>query len=481
MKLPQLKDHTTTWGQKSSFWSYAIGMIFYYQIIGGYLNTFLLMQGVNTGSIAVIILLVKVWDAINDPLFAFIFDKIQFKGKRKEKCMPWLRIAAILMPLASIAFYSMPAHISSTGKLVWFAVTYMLWDMAYTVCDVPFFSMTTTMTTNMDERNFLFSWARVFHGAGTLICGAIMTLLIGEMVNMSFAMASVITCGVAVIFTLPLCFIGKEKYAVTKLEDEKPKEKFTLKQMFSYLGKNKYLTTMYACQILMSAFSLGGAAGLVGTFYIYGSTAFTIITNTLGMIAGPVLGLLLPLLLKKFDRFKMYIICLGFCTAYGVFNFIAYFLGWQTVPFAIATSIITGIPSTLYGLIAFTFTLDALEYGRYKTGIDATGINFAVQTFSAKIPGAVNTSLGLALLGLTSFVIPQVENISDLAGFPQTSEAVAQMWTVLNLPGIIVNTISIVLLLCFYKLRSKDAQLMGKCNVGEITREECEAQLSRKY
>ena len=33
----------------------------------------------------------------------------------------------------------------------------------------------------------------------------------------------------------------------------------------------------------------------------------------------------------------------------------------------------------------------------------------------------------------------------------------------------------------FYKLRDKDVELMAKCNAGEITREECEAQLSRRY
>ena len=33
----------------------------------------------------------------------------------------------------------------------------------------------------------------------------------------------------------------------------------------------------------------------------------------------------------------------------------------------------------------------------------------------------------------------------------------------------------------FYKLDDKDAQLMAKCNAGEITREECESLLSRKY
>ena len=47
------------------------------------------------------------------------------------------------------------------------------------------------------------------------------------------------------------------------------------------------------------------------------------------------------------------------------------------------------------------------------------------------------------------------------------------------IPGIGFLLSTLVLL--FYKLKDKDAELMAKCNAGQITREECEAQLSRKY
>ena len=41
--------------------------------------------------------------------------------------------------------------------------------------------------------------------------------------------------------------------------------------------------------------------------------------------------------------------------------------------------------------------------------------------------------------------------------------------------------ISYTLLLCFYKLRSKDVAIMAKYNAGELTREEADAMMSRKY
>lgn len=54
------------------------------------------------------------------------------------------------------------------------------------------------------------------------------------------------------------------------------------------------------------------------------------------------------------------------------------------------------------------------------------------------------------------------------------------MWVIyalIPLIGVILG----VLVMGFYKLKDKDVALMAKCNAGEITREECEAQLSRKY
>ena len=101
------RKYTTTFAERTGFWSFGIGMIVYYMIVGSYLNTFLLLQGIDLGKIALIFLFIKIWDAVNDPLFAFIFDRIKF---RKEKCLPWLRLSAVIMPLASMAVFQRLAN-----------------------------------------------------------------------------------------------------------------------------------------------------------------------------------------------------------------------------------------------------------------------------------------------------------------------------------------------------------------------------------
>lgn len=85
-------------------------------------------------------------------------------------------------------------------------------------------------------------------------------------------------------------------------------------------------------------------------------------------------------------------------------------------------------------------------------------------------------------MGLSTWIPVEADSFEELAqlNVQQPQSALDTLWIVYMLiPAI--GTILGVVLMSFYKLRDEDAALMAKCNAGEITREECEAQLSRKY
>jgi Na+/melibiose symporter-like transporter len=128
------------------------------------------------------------------------------------------------------------------------------------------------------------------------------------------------------------------------------------------------------------------------------------------------------------------------------------------------------------------FTPDCAEYGQYVSGISAKGITFAIQTFSVKITAAISSSLALALLGLFQWVSVEAESFQELAqlGITQSPGALKGLWIVYALVPVIGMMISTVFYL-FYKLNDKDVQIMASCNAGQITREEAEQRLSRKY
>ena len=126
--------------------------------------------------------------------------------------------------------------------------------------------------------------------------------------------------------------------------------------------------------------------------------------------------------------------------------------------------------------------LDTSEDPRYKTGKDCSGICNALSSFVIKLTSSVSSSLGLFILGLSNYIPVPTESFEDIAaaGVTQPQEAMDVMWVIYALIPLI-GTLLGVLVMGIYKLKDKDVELMAKCNAGEITREECEAQLSRKY
>ena len=128
------------------------------------------------------------------------------------------------------------------------------------------------------------------------------------------------------------------------------------------------------------------------------------------------------------------------------------------------------------------FTPDCAEYGEYVSGISAKGITFAIQTFSVKITSAISSSLALFLLGLFQWISVEAESFAELAelGIRQSDAALNGLWIVYALVPVVGMIISTVFYL-FYKLNDRDVQIMASCNAGQITREEAEKRLSRKY
>lgn len=473
MTTKEKPGYMTTFSERLCYWTYFVGQNIYYNITAAFISTYLAMQGINLAKVAVVLLIVKIWDAINDPIFGFIFDKVKFKNGQKS--LPWLRISVLLIPVVTIILFSIPSALTETGKLIWFGVAYLLWDTVYTLTDVPAYAMLNTMTDNLQERNTLLSVNRVFSGGGVLIYGVVLPLLISESVGMSASMAIAIMSVFSAATMVPLCLKCKER----NYKPEEQDENFTPRQMFSYLRQNKYLLTYYAGYMATDALKTSAAVLLFVSFYLFGNSTFSIVLNILNMVPGVFAAMMMPTLLKKFDKFKTLFILNLVNIALGL---VIYFAGYRNQTFFIVMTCIRCVPLSIVGILAFMFTPDCAEYGQYKSGISAKGITFAIQTFSVKITGAVSSSLALFLLGLFKWVSVEAESFEQLKamGIQQSAGALNGLWIVYALVPVIGMIISTFFYMG-YKLTDKDVQIMAKCNSGEITREEAEKLLSRKY
>ena len=467
------QKYMTTKKERLSYWTYFVGQNIYYNITAAFISTYLAMQGINLAKVAIVLLIVKIWDAVNDPIFGYIFDKVKFKNGQKS--LPWLRIATGLIPVVTIILFAIPSGMSETGKLIWFGVAYVAWDTVYTLTDVPAYAMLNTMTDNLEERNLLLSVNRVFSGLGVVIYGVVLPLLISESVGMGATMAIAILSIFSALTMVPLSANCKERNYKPEEEDEN----FSPRQMFTYLGKNKYLLTYYAGYMATDALKTSAAVTLFVSFYLFGNSLYSIVLNLLNMVPGVFAAMMMPTILKRFDKFKTLFWCNIVNIASGL---LIYFLGYENQTLFLVLTCIRTVPMSIVGILAFMFTPDCAEYGEYKSGISAKGITFAIQTFSVKITGAVSSSLALFLLGCFSWISVEAESFEQLAamGIQQSAGALNGLWIVYALVPVIGMIISTFFYLG-YKLNDKDVQIMAKCNSGEISREEAKSLLSRKY
>ena len=477
---PQNPLWQTTKNERKSYYTYFFGQNMIYNMIAGYLSTFLLLIGVNPVKSAAVMLAVKVWDAVNDAVFGVIFDKFSFKSG--QKYIPWLKIACALTPIATIAIFIIPTAASETVKLAWFAIAYVIWDTAYTLCDVPAFGIITAMTGNIEERNTILSLKGITGGVGSALTTVLVTLLISEFIGLGYGSVSVVVAIVAMATMFPICKHCQER---NKTSDE---EQFTVKRMLRYVISNKYLLIYYIGYIFYSGAQTYNALHMIMAYYIYENSLASLITGTVAALPQLFMALLVPKIIRKIDKTKLFRIS---AIATILLSFLIIPTRNSFVLFVI-TYMLRSIPLGIIGVLSFTFTPDCAEYGQYTTGTEAKGITFAIQTFAVKLAAAVSGSMGLALLGLFGFktefeingIKQEVSNFADLESInaiaQQTSKALDGLWFTYNIVPIIGLVIALVIWY-FYKLNDKDVQIMADCNIGKITRDEAKNLLSRKY
>ena len=427
------------------------------------MTTYFTDVGIAAGAVAIMVLITKVWDAINDPIFGAIMDKIKFK---RGKFLPWLRISIVVTPLSTIFLFLIPTGIPMGVKIVWATIAYLLWDTAYTICDVPIYGIVTTMTADQNERRSLNN----IRGYFALVTGIVLGIFI-PMFRQSiggWAMMVIFLSLVAALTMVPICLTAKER-VYEQEEALEQKENYTIKQMANCIIKNKYLLIFFGSSIISVLLNVGAGWGLYIARYCFGGEEMASYFSMVSIVP-TILGMILtPFLCKKIDKFKVFYGagCVGL-----VLNILKFIAGYENFALVLLITAVTALSTGVVNMLVFQFTPDCYEYAQFKMGFKMRGLTFAAQTFFTKLSAALATATSAIALTLIGFV--EGENAVQKAGFED------KLW-LFSCLGVIIGTIINLIVLRFYKLNDHDVQLMAKCNMGEITREEAVENMYHKY
>lgn len=105
------------------------------------------VYGLNPASAATMFLVVRVIDAINDPVMGTIIDK---HTNRFGKYRGWLLYMAIPFAVMAILCFYTP-NLGQMGKLIYAYITYVGLSIIYTTVNIPYGSLNAAMTRDNDE------------------------------------------------------------------------------------------------------------------------------------------------------------------------------------------------------------------------------------------------------------------------------------------------------------------------------------------
>ena len=467
------------------------GQNFICTIIGSYLTIFLTdallfgAEGVTIGSVAGsiavawLMLGTRIFDALNDPIMGSIVDKTRTKW---GKCRPYLKWMAVPIAIMTIACFLPVFQEKASSTFIIIAIIYVLWSVAYTVADAPYWGLSTCMTNDTVVRGNMLTVTRLLCTLGAGIVTVFVpiitngltakykytaddiaqimadknvtaeiaqnfvgTVIVGqESANANTLKWTYFICAVVlVVAAVPMFFYGfkhtKERFTA---DDNPPSLGHNLKLLF----KNKELLLIVLSGVL------GGArmvytytGGLYFAKYVLQNEGMYSLITLLVVPGGLVASLLVPWMSKKFTKKWAYIaVHLFGGVVMAVMYFVGYDAPWKLVVCAIAL-VLLGIPQGVNNIITYAMIGDTVDYLEWKTGERGEGICFAMQTLINKIGMAVG-----AFIGVISFAAAGIDAETGYI----SAEGARTLWNMLVLSGVI-SMFACAVPMFFYTLTEK--------------------------
>ncbi|MBR3588444.1 MAG: MFS transporter [Clostridia bacterium] len=149
----------------------------------GTVQTFwLVYMMMETGLLSALLLIVQIWDAVNDPLIGSFIDNDK-RSYKMGKFKTYIFIGACGLLVAGAAVFLPFPNASVVVKAILFILGYIIWDACYTVANVPYGSMLSLITEDSGERAQLSTWRSIGSMFGNIVPMVLLPMIIWEKVT----------------------------------------------------------------------------------------------------------------------------------------------------------------------------------------------------------------------------------------------------------------------------------------------------------
>jgi GPH family glycoside/pentoside/hexuronide:cation symporter len=364
--------------------------------------------GVDTAFVGWMILLIRLQDAVTDPVIGRMSDATTSRYGRRR---PWMLLGGPFLGLFLYLLF-VPPELSPGAAGMWFAGTFVLLSLAWTVTSVPWEALGPEITNDYHERSSLFGVRDGLLLVGTLLAAAL-PLIIQKTFGLGDDEAGQrqIFFIFALIFAplVPLAF-AVCSFKIRERTNLRPGKRMGLRQgIVTAMGNKPFL-------LLLLSFAVGGVAmNLPATLILYyvqyvlggdGAELYLLLYMISGIVFLPAWIALAKRKGKKFAFLASMVVNTG--AFIGVF-----FLGRGDSTLFAVLSFVSGTGFGAVLALPAAMQADVLDYDELRTGERREGQYIGIWSVVRKTTSALGMGIALPLMDAAGYV-PGAEQSDDV-------------------------------------------------------------------
>lgn len=365
-------------------------------------------MGMTSELYALLLIIVQVWDAINDPLIGTIIDADRRKYKR-NKFLAYIFAGSVgLLVAGALCFVPLP-NASQAAKVIIFIAGYVIWDAFYTVANVPYGSLLSLISENAGDRASLSAWRSVGSMVGNMVPMVILPFIIydsnNNIVGEKVFLAALIM-GVLGFIAFQFMIRNTTIRVETEVSCKEETPKFNILLAMKNFMKNRPAVGATLAAMGMFIGMQGGSAAVTVLFQSYFKNVQ--ITGLVSMFAMIPIFVFTPLARKMVTKYGKKELCVV-----GALISVVACLAMCILPIKpdgsglaiyIACQFINSLGTGIYTTVSWSLMGDAIDYNEWKNGTREEGTVYSLHSFFRKLAQGVGPSLVLVVMAALGYV-----------------------------------------------------------------------------
>jgi GPH family glycoside/pentoside/hexuronide:cation symporter len=395
----------------------------------------------NPGLAGLALLIGKIWDAVNDPIFGVLTDHTRTRWGRRRV---YFLFAAIPFGLTFFLLWVTPPWRDQIILCFYFAFLYILFDTAFTAIGVPYGALIPEMTLDYDERTSLVGYQMVVSIGGGLLGAVLPLIIVGLFPTKQIGFAAM-GAMMGVAFALPL-------FATFAVARERPE--FQERAALPFLSSIRYVLRNRAFRYVMGLDILSWLAVdiLSAVFIYYLKYWIGMSEDNASLVLGVILAsalLFLPLFIRLANRIEKKWSFVAGMSTWALIQMTIFFVPQNAGTLIWILAFLVGIGVSTAHVMPSSMRPDVLEVDELDSGHRQEGIYAGVSVFLRKL----STSLALFLIGVGL----------DRAGYvPQGVQPESALWAIRIIMGPIpaILLVTAIVIAIFYPLTREKHQAL---------------------